>query len=151
MNNLFEQFAQENVASETELSELSSSCLALHNAQEHIKVYEEFLKDWKEIARKLVEDKIPTQMQALQLNSLTLDSGVKLSLKTEYFANISNENKENAYQWLRENGYGGLIKEVHKEDIHGQTLKAFVKESYEKDIELPESIKVYKLVKAVIK
>jgi|SRR5882672_11072145 len=151
MNNLFEQFAQENKASKTELSELSSFCQQLAEYENKIKEYENLLKNLKEYARKFSEDKIPMLMQALQLNSLELDSGVKLSLKTEYFANISEANKENAYRWLRENGYGGLIKEVHKEDIHGQTLKAFVKESYEKDIDLPESIKVYKLVKAVIK
>jgi hypothetical protein len=123
------------------------------------------LKDAKERARSLREETIPSAMQELGLEELKLDTGQKLSVKQEVYASIPSCNKQAAFQWLNDNGFGGLIKvevdttfgkgeqeaamELYKElsergltasfdeNVHAQTLKAFLKEQISKGNDVP--------------
>lgn len=178
--NKFEQFANENIASNEEISDLSLLCHTLANKDFE---YELLLQKAEELLKeieKLRYEVIPTKLAELGMKSLELDTGEKLSIKKQYFANINNDNKEKAYEWLRANGHGGIIKNtltielskgmdervkkvinilkeneinniVQKEDINGQTLKAWAKEQCEKGAKLPEEIKVYERSKVEIK
>lgn len=114
------------------------------------------LKLAKEKSRTLREETIPNAMTELGLTSLTLDSGQKLTISQEVYASIPADKLTDAFAWLNEHGFGGLIKtEVKtiygkgerdvayalmvelcdrglsaqfKENIHPSTLKAFLKE-----------------------
>ena len=53
---------------------------------------------------------IPTMMSEMGLAELKLHDGSHLKVSTSYKAHISEANKEMAYNWLRENGLGDIIK-----------------------------------------
>lgn len=148
------------------LDEMSALATALVDADAGVEEQEEKLKQAKEHARTLREETIPSAMQELGLESLSLSTGQKLSVVQEVYASIPANNKSAAYQWLDSNGFGGLIKvevstkfakgekdaavELYKElserglemdleeSVHAQTLKAFLKEQLAKgNAELP--------------
>lgn len=138
------------------LDEMSALARALVDADEAVDNANKALSQAKEAARILREETIPCAMQELGIESLTLDTGQKLSIKQEVYASIPESSRADAYQWLNDNGFGGLIKvevttmfakgEAEKaaelyeelrdkglqseffENVHAQTLKAFLKE-----------------------
>lgn len=136
--------------------ELVSTVQALLDLDAQIDEAEAHWKVLKEKARTLREETIPNAMTELGLTSLTLENGQALSIKQEVYASISASQAPLAFDWLNENGFGGLIKtEVttlygkgerdaaqklvakltneglnanFKESVHPSTLKAFLKE-----------------------
>lgn len=138
------------------LDQMASLARALVDADASVDKAEVNLKDTKERARVLREETIPSAMQELGLEELKLDTGEKLSVKQDVYASIPAAQKEQAFQWLEDNGFGGLIKvevaadfrkgevefaiALFKElqerglqvgldrSVHSQTLKAFLRE-----------------------
>lgn len=116
---------------------------------------EEKLKRLKEQYRQYSEETIPEKMKELGISDLRMDDGSRISVDPFYSARITEQNKEEAHQWLRDNGRGDLIKNVvsinfgageddeaketmdtlakqglepmQKEAVHPSTLKAEVK------------------------
>jgi len=138
------------------LDQMASLARALVDADGSVEQAELNLKEAKERARVLREETIPSAMQELGLEELKLDTGEKLSVKQDVYASIPAAQKDAAYQWLEDNGFGGLIKvevaadfrkgdaelamELFRElqerglqvgfdqSVHAQTLKAFLRE-----------------------
>jgi hypothetical protein len=105
---------------------------------------------------------------------------MKVSTKEDVYASIPKGNEENAYEWLNENGFGGIIKHVvsasfgkeedsraaefvkaaqelgltpeDKRSIHSATLKAFVKEQLAQGKNIPlELFGAFQITKATVK
>ncbi len=102
------------------------------------------------------------------MDSFTLKNGAKVQVKPFYAGKISDENKEEAFKWLRQHGFGSLIKREisakfgkgqdklatmalealeklgcdpgDKTSVHPQTLKAFIKEQVEAGKNLPTDL-----------
>lgn len=138
------------------MDELSALAHALTEADRAVDAAEQELKQRKEFARILREETLPGAMQELQLTNITLGSGEKIGIKQEVYLALSAERKEEAFNWLEQNNFGGLIKTVvsvqfgkgelevaqHtaeelqeaglspelKRDVHAQTLKAWARE-----------------------
>lgn len=138
------------------LDSMAALARALVDADAAVEQAEVNLKDAKERARVLREETIPSAMQELGLEEIKLDTGQKLSVKQDVYASIPSDKKEEAYNWLDANGFGGLIKVEVKTDypkgeaqaalqlfqelqdrglnaqygqnVHAQTLKAFLRE-----------------------
>ena len=147
------------------LDEMSQLASALIDADAAIAEVEQALKDTKEKARKLREETIPSAMQELGLEQIVLSTGQKLTIKQEVYASIPKDRKHEAFAWLDEHGFSGLIKiEVVTEfargddmlaqnlakelavrglnveldqGIHSQTLKAFLKEQISSGAAIP--------------
>lgn len=140
-----------------ELDELALMAQALIAADEAVEKADTELKAKKEKARILREETLPGAMQELGVTEFKLDSGQRISVRQEVYAQIPAASKGAAFQWLRDHGFDGLIKtgvttefgrgeseeaaklleRLHtegfinaslKEDVHPQTLKAFLKE-----------------------
>ena len=123
---------------------------------------------------------IPTMMSEMGLAELKLHDGSHLKVSTSYKAHISEANKEMAYNWLRENGLGDIIKNeisvsfgrnednkaadyaelaksngfqpTQKMKVEPMTLKALVRERIEAGKEMPTEIfGVYSENKTTIK
>lgn len=116
----------------------------------------EQLRQAKEHERTLSEETIPGVMQELGVTTFTLDSGQKVSVKPDVYASIPPDTKDAAMEWLETNGHGGLIKTLviveygkgefelatelfsellarnlnvaSSQNVHAQTLKAFLRE-----------------------
>lgn len=138
------------------LSEMAELARALVDADKDVDKVEQDLKDAKERARVLREETIPAAMQEMGLEEVKLETGQKISIKQDVYASIPAASKGQAYDWLNEHGFGGLIKvevsatfakgeqdaalELHKQlqqqglqpdldqSVHAQTLKAFLRE-----------------------
>ena len=106
-------------------------------------------------------------------------AGVKLVVKDDIKASISEENKPEAHEWLRAHGHGGVVKasiivdvramdeedltklrgelrkfDVDTEDkeaVHPSTLKSLVNELLEAGTTLPPAISVFQYKKAELK
>lgn len=138
------------------LDQMAALARALVDADASVEQAEVNLKDTKERARILREETIPSAMQEMGLEEIKLDTGEKLSVKQDVYASIPAAQKDQAFQWLEDNGFGGLIKvevaadfrkgeaeqalELFRElqtrglqvgfdqSVHAQTLKAFLRE-----------------------
>jgi len=53
---------------------------------------------------------IPTMMAEMGLSHLKLMDGSSVDVKPQYNATITQANKESAFNWLRDNGLGDIIK-----------------------------------------
>jgi len=151
-----------------QLEALSSLCKELLEQQEMVANLEEQLKTVKEKERELSEEKIPNKMHELGYNKIELKTGEKLEIKPFYAAKIPSERVQEAFQWLRDNGQGDLIKNnvsltfgrsqdneakslvdelkskgynVNQvEKVEPMTLKAFVREQIEKGQNIPSDL-----------
>ncbi len=110
-------------------------------------------------------DLLPTAMSELGLSEFSLSDGSKITIAPFVSAHISQQNKENAFLWLAEHGFGDIVKNQvvltfgrqemtrarsamsvlqehgyepeNKQSVHGQTLKAWVKERLAEGDEIP--------------
>ena len=148
-----------------EVKEISEACNKLTSQNQKVETLEKSLKEAEEESRRLSEEVIPTLMQQAGVSSIKLDNGTSVEVSPYYYAKISEDRKAEAFQWLRENDHGDLIKNNvsvsfgkgedsnavnlkseleakglvvdQKQDVHWQTLRGFVKEQIEKNKTLP--------------
>ena len=79
---------------------------------------------------------LPDQMQEEDIKTITIDGVGRVQLAGDVYASIPAEQQEAAFTWLRENGYGDLIRET----VFSATLKAWAKEGLEQERKMPEDI-----------
>ena len=82
----------------------------LETLNREIEVAETQLKQKKTNYEHLSGEVIPTMMSEMGLSHLKLMDGSSVDVKPYYSANISIANKESAFNWLRNNGLGDIIK-----------------------------------------
>tara|TARA_R100000808_G_scaffold4154_2_gene13835 strand:+ start:13074 stop:13655 length:582 start_codon:yes stop_codon:yes gene_type:complete len=153
----------------------------IEDEQKYIADLERDLKAAKRNLLKLTDEDLPAAMGEANLKAFTLQNGSKVEIKNIYGVSILVEQRPSAHAWLRENGYGDLVKNViscsfgmgedrqaydfkalaiknkvpvtQQESVHPSTLKAWVKERIEKGEETgpSEIFDVYVGQRAVIK
>jgi len=164
----FEKDQEEVLDRTTNLKSLANQVHILKDLEDQIKTDEELLKDKKRDLEKISGEHIPTLLSEMGLSSLKLADGSAVEVKPYYAANISIKNREAAYNWLRENGLGDIIKNdvtvsfgrnednkaaeyanlaqsqgyqpTQKLKVEPMTLKALVRERIEKGVEMPMDI-----------
>ena len=150
------------------VGELATEINRLDDLQTRIKTQEDHIAEMKREEQRLSGEVIPTLLSEMGLSSLKLADGSAVDVKPYYAANISSKNREAAYNWLRENGLGDIIKNdvtvsfgrnednkaadyanlaqsqgyqpTQKLKVEPMTLKALVRERIEKGIEMPMDI-----------
>jgi len=112
MNINFEQDKKEvlDMSTDNDKKSLSDQVEKLKYLEDSIVVKEEELKQLKQQADAISGEVIPTMMQELNISTLKLADGSAVEVKPVYGASISAEKKEEAFEWLRSNGLGDLIK-----------------------------------------
>ena len=133
----FEQDQQE-IIEKTDISTLSRYCLMLQNLEDQMLNMEKDLKKLKEEADKIGSEIIPNLLAEQGLSSLKLADGSSVDIKKSYNCTIKKDQVESAFQWLRDNGLGDIIKnEVAVQFGKGEDNKAeqllglAVREGYE--------------------
>jgi len=147
------------------LKSISNVAIMIRETEEEIAKVDQYLKDKKRELLKLTDEELPAILQELNMSSFTLDDGSKVEVKALYGAAIPKPRVEEAHQWLRDNGYGDIIKNVvscsfgrgedqeaanfkdsalklglhpeQNESVHSSTLRAFVKERVENGDNFP--------------
>ena len=133
----FEQDQQE-IIEKTDISTLSRYCLMLQNLEDQMLNMEKDLKKLKEEADKIGSEIIPSLLAEQGLASLKLADGSSVDIRKSYNCTIKKDQVESAFEWLRNNGLGHLIKnEVAVQFGKGEDNKAeqllglAVREGYE--------------------
>ena len=172
---------QQDAMKKTEgIQSLADQVERLETVDTNIESAEQILKDLKKKRDHISGEVIPTMMSEMGLAELKLHDGSHLKVSTSYKAHISEANKEMAYNWLRENGLGDIIKNeisvsfgrnednkaadyaelaksngfqpTQKMKVEPMTLKALVRERIEAGKEMPTEIfGVYSENKTTIK
>lgn len=150
------------------LGTVASLARSIRNQQEEVERLDKKLKSAKKDLLKLTDEELPTAMVDLGLTKFTLDDGSTVEVKPTYGASILVANRPAAYDWLRDNGYDDIIKNVvscqfgrgeddkasafqafaadqgfgssQDESIHSGTLKAFVRERIEAGDSFPHDL-----------
>ena len=164
----FEKDQEEILDRTSNLTSLADQVKKLRNLEDQLKAEEEALKNKQREAQRISGEVIPTLLSEMGLSSLKLADGSAVEVKPYYAANISLKNREAAYNWLRENGLGDIIKNdvtvsfgrnednkaaeyanlaksqgyqpTQKLKVEPMTLKALVRERIEKGVEMPMDI-----------
>ena len=110
LQKMFIEDAPQDVDNLKGVENLSTLVLELQKLEDEIKDKESQLKSTKEKADKLSQVAIPEIMEALKMKTMKLADGSAIEIKEIYSATIPTDKKEGAYNWLRENGLGDLIK-----------------------------------------
>jgi hypothetical protein len=180
-NNInFEADQQDAIKKMDNIHTLADQVKRLEDFDFSIKNTEEQLKELKKRRDHVSGEVIPTMMSEMGFSELKLHDGSHLKVSTTYRATISEANKEAAFNWLRNNGLGDIIKNeisvsfgrnednkaadyaalaqesgfqpTQKLKVEPMTLKALVRERIEAGKEMPTEIfGVYSENKTTIK
>lgn len=161
---------------DSELSSVAGLARKLWTAEVKLADLEAKLEEAKEEYTKLAQEIVPDAMNELGLDSLTLTNGYVIKISPFYSGSIPpNEGKtadpvrrEKCFAWLRDNGFGSLIKTevkvaagqgdekfvervtkllakakipfVQGDSVHHMTLKSFIREQAEAGSPPPQSL-----------
>ena len=106
----FEADQQDAMKKTDNIQSLADQVERLETLQKEVNFVEEQLKQKKKNLEHLSGEVIPTMMSEMGLSHLKLMDGSSVDVKPYYSANISIANKEAAFNWLRNNGLGDIIK-----------------------------------------
>jgi len=67
-------------------------------------------KHFKKALHKVTDELLPEALEELNLQNFTLKDGSEISVKPVYAASIPKDRRTEAYDWLREQGDGDIIK-----------------------------------------
>lgn len=105
--------------------------------EEQIYEVENQLKLLKRAAEQARTESFPARLDAEDCKTTTSkDTGHRMTRTARIFASIVASKTEVAYQWLRDNNLGSLIKPT----VNSSSLSAAAKEALESGIEFPEDI-----------
>ena len=164
----FEQDQQKIMSRTENIQSLADQVENLEELRKDIENQEEYIKSLKKKQDHLSGEVIPTMMAEMGLAELKLQDGSHLKVSTSYRATITEANKEAAFNWLRNNGLGDIIKNeisvsfgrnednkaadyaalaqergfqpTQKLKVEPMTLKALVRERIEAGKELPTEL-----------
>ena len=156
------------LSSDDDKKTLSDQVEKLKQIEDEVKIVEDKLKNLKQQQDSLSNDIIPTMMTEMNISTIKLADGTGVEVKPVYGASIPLDKKEEAYNWLRKNGLGDLIKNevtvsfgrnednkamayatlaqgqgyqpTQKLKVEPMTLKALVRERLEKGEEMPTDL-----------
>ena len=163
-----EQLSKEITIDTSVSQDIAELCNKLLDVQKEVTTLEDKLKKKKEEELKLSEQDIPNLMQKAGVAALKLTDGSSVEIKPYYGARIPTSRTDEAFNWLRENNYGDLIKNnvtltfgrnednvaktlvdelrqkghnvKQAEKVEPMTLKAFVREQIEKGKNVPADL-----------
>ncbi len=113
---------------------------------------ETLVKDVRTKYDEIRQRRLPDLMQELGMvrpdgkGGFTHSSGAKIHLRLEVYAHYRKENEVDVFDWLKENGHGGLIRET----LNAQTLKKWVKDRVQDGEPLPPQITVTPMTVAIL-
>ena len=159
---------QQDLIEKTDIQTLASFCHELAELERMIGNYEDQIKTYKEKADKISSEVIPNLLAEQGLSSLKLADGSSIDVRKSYNCTIKKDQMELAYNWLRENGLGDIIKNevavqfgkgednkaeqllslaeqegyepTQKQKVEPMTLKALYRERVEAGLDMPSQL-----------
>lgn len=137
------------------LERISRAGQRIKGLEDEIELLEQSIKDRKAELQELRTRIIPDMLRSIGMSSFALADGTTVELKDEVFPDIPAAKREEAYEWLRQNGHGDLIKHEIKvtfgmgEDLEALTIRKLLSEHNsplnftEKETVLPQSLRAW--------
>jgi len=112
----------------------------MSTAAEQVAIHDGRRKDAQKILDDIRKYALPEAMENEGLQNMKVADVGRFSIRSDVYAQISAENKDMAFDWLRGTGHGGIIKDT----VHAATLKSLLKTMIREGKELPpeELVKV---------
>ena len=164
----FEKDQEQVLDKTTNINKLADKIKELQAQQQQLQIQEDAVKQKKKDIEYLSGEVIPTMLSEMGLSFLKLQDGSSVEVKTNYSATITQAKKAEAFNWLRENGLGDIIKNeisvsfgrnednkaadyaelaksqglhpMQKLKVEPMTLKALVRERMEAGKEMPTEL-----------
>ena len=95
---------------QTDPSQLAEEIKKLQDIQQEIEAQEEKIKELKEREKYFSNIVIPDMMNQMNLKTMKLRDGSEIEIKNVFGASILADKKMEAYNWLRDNGLGDIVK-----------------------------------------
>ncbi len=95
---------------QTEPEKLSQQIKTLQDIQQEIDNHKSKIKELEDREKHFSQVVIPDMMNAMNLKTMKLKDGSELEISNKFFATALAEKRPEAYQWLRENGLGNIVK-----------------------------------------
>ena len=155
-------------ANTNDIKELSAQVIKLRTLEDKLATKEDELKKIKNDIDVLSGEVIPTMMTEMNISKFSLADGAGVEVKPVYGASIPKAKEEEAFNWLRKNGLGDIIKNMitvsfgrnednkaadfavlaqgqgyqptQKLKVEPMTLKALVRERLESGKEMPTDL-----------
>ena len=166
MNDLLKKMAQDAGSTAPDnMGKIGAVANDVADTDKEIADLEDKLKTKKDYKKHLAENVLPNLFSEVGLSELKLADGRHLKVSNYYGASIKEEKKQAAFNWLRDNGFGDLIKNqvscsfgrnedekakslidtlndrgyqsMQREWVEPSTLRAFIREQHEAGKELP--------------
>ena len=141
------------------LKDVSAIAKKIIQKEAKVKQLDEELKETKKHLLELTDQDLPAAMEEINMESFTLSDGSEVKIIPTYGGTIRMDDRPQAHEWLRQNGYGDLVKNTisanfgmgesaldrgfqvdKKEAVHPMSLKSWVKEMTEKGSEFPSDL-----------
>jgi len=110
----------------------------LFNLKKQKAACEERIKELNKQIEHIATKELPKLLEDTDIDRLHIKGLGTVYLQNEFYCNVLKENRDQLYAWLRETNNGSIIQDW----VFPATLKAFVREQYEKGLELPPIVKV---------
>ena len=164
----FAEDKAESITQTNDAGSLADQVIKLRNLEDAFEKKELELKKLKADAEIISGEVIPTMMQEMNIKTMKLADGSAVEVKPVYGASIPKDRQEEAFNWLRNNGLGDLIKNevtvsfgrnednkalqyatlaqgqgfqpIQKLKVEPMTLKALVRERLESGKEMPAEL-----------
>ena len=166
MSDLIKEMQEDaNAIPENNMGKIGAVATDIAETEAEIAAIKEQLKAKESYAKKLSQEVLPSLFAEVGLSELKLADGRKIKVSEYYSATPLKENREKVHAWLRDNGFGDLVKNqvtcsfgrnedekasslisdlnekglepAQREWVEPSTLRAFVREQYEAGVELP--------------
>ena len=166
MNELVKQMQEDaSFIPEDNMGKIGAVATDIAETENEIANLKEQLKKKEDYRTKLSEEVLPSLFSEVGLSELKLSDGRKIKVSEYYTATPLKENRAKVYTWLRDNGFGDLVKNqvtcsfgrnedekasslisdlsekglepAQREWVEPSTLRAFVREQYESGKEIP--------------
>ena len=164
-----------------EVAEIAALATIQIERQRKVEALEQELKDANESLRIVQETDLPNAMLQAGVSEIRLPNGQRITIKEDVYASIPKDHRyHEAMDWLRENGFGDIIKNeitvtfgkgeeesaqellndlaqhgwsnTNKIAVHPSTLKALIREQLAKGANIPLDVfGAYPFSKAIIK
>jgi len=106
----FEKDQEQVIDKTSNINKLADKIKEMQALQQQLEIQEDAIKQKKKDIEHISGEVIPTMLSEMGLSFLKLQDGSSVEVKTNYSATITQANKEKAFNWLRENGLGDIIK-----------------------------------------
>ncbi len=95
---------------QTEPEKLSQQIKTLQDIQPEIDNHKAKIKELEEREKHFSQVVIPDMMNAMNLKTMKLKDGSEIEISNKFFASALAAKRTEAYNWLRENGLGNIVK-----------------------------------------